>query len=314
MPLPSREELQSQISEHIAAGRRQDAADLALQLADIAREDGSVQRNVSSVLLDANRVQDARDCAIRAVHLQPDNWEYLVNAGFILNICGEHTEAVRYLIPARKIAPDNAELHQQLSLAVENLKNFNLAAKLALQAFRCDPNSEARGVTLAYAFAKNQDFVSAAQTLKYVVKRFGPSGSVLRALSGFLLQIGETQEALEAIDEAISLEPNAAEFYIHRTSVLYEMGRWSERAADIRTALEIAPHDRRVRRHAVSVFVESGEVKEALQRAAGLLSDFPDDEEYASCMRFILDARDAHELAEEIGEIAALKAASPQGK
>ena len=91
-----------------------------------------------------------------------------------------------------------------------------------------------------------------------------------------------------------------------------QLGLLKEALVSARRAVELDPDNRNVRRHAVTVFVENGEVEEALRHGGALLAPSPGEDEYVSCMAYLIEARAAREATEVFSDIAALKRAAPR--
>jgi ABC-type polysaccharide/polyol phosphate export permease/tetratricopeptide (TPR) repeat protein len=303
-------ELRLEVAKFVTAGEWSAAAGAAVELADICIGEAEPQRLASGYLVQIGQPARAAAYARRAMDLDPSNAEYALHCGVVLNLVGDHMNAIRVLLKAADLDHAMAETYQQLAFASERLGNAKLAAQAALRAWRLEPRDDNRRLSAAHFLARTSRLDEAIDILRTVNRGAASSASVRRTLSGFLGQAGRHAEALDAIDGALAQEPDCAEYHLQRSWLLGQVGRWQEALAAVRRAIELDPRSRGARRHAVSVLVETGDLPGALRQAGELLAEAPDEEEYVSCMRYLLEARSTHAAALDFMDIAALKASA----
>ena len=80
----------------------------------------------------------------------------------------------------------------------------------------------------------------------------------LRLLSATQMLRGRAQEALEAIDRALALAPEAAEYHLHRANLLYRLGRLDEAAEAFGRAAALDPVNPAAKRSQLTVYFDSG--------------------------------------------------------
>jgi ABC-type polysaccharide/polyol phosphate export permease/predicted Zn-dependent protease len=303
-------ELRLQVAKFVNAGEWSAAAGAAVELADLCVGDAEPQRLASGYLVQIGQPARAAAYARRAIDLDPCNAEYAVHCGVVLNLVGDHLNAIRVLLKAADLDPALAETYQQMAFASEQLGNAKIAAQAALRAWRLEPRDDNRRLSAAHLLARTSRLDEAIDVLRTVNSGAASSSGVRRTLSGFLGQAGRHAEALDEIDAALAHEPDCAEYHLHRSWLLGHIGRWREALEAVRRAIELDPRSRGARRHAVTVLAETGDLPGALGQAGELLAEAPDDEEYVSCMRYLLDARSMHAAALDSMDIAALKASA----
>jgi ABC-type polysaccharide/polyol phosphate export permease/Tfp pilus assembly protein PilF len=303
-------ELRLQVAKFVNAGEWSAAADAAAELADICVGDAEPQRLASGYLVQIGQYARAAVYARRAIDLDPCNAEYAVHYGVVLNLVGDHMNAIRVLLKAADLDPALAETYQQMAFASEQLGHAKLAAQAALRAWRLEPRDDNRRLSAAHLLARTSRLDEAIDILRTVNSGGASSSSVRRTLSGFLGQAGRHVEALDEIDAALAHEPDCAEYHLHRSWLFGQVGRWQEALAAVRRAIELDPRSRGARRHAVTVLVEAGDLPGALRQAGELLAEAPEEEEYVSCMRYLLEARSMHAAALDFVDIAAVKASA----
>jgi ABC-type polysaccharide/polyol phosphate export permease/tetratricopeptide (TPR) repeat protein len=303
-------ELRLQVANFVNGGEWSAAAGAAAELADICVCDAEPQRLASGYLVHIGQPARATGYARRAIDLDPGNAEYAVHYGIVLNLVGDHLNAIRVLLKAADLDYALAETYQQMAFASEQLGNAKLAAQAALRAWRLEPRDDNRRLSAAHLLARTSRLDEAIDILRTVNSGAASSSGVRRTLSGFLGQAGRHAEALDEIDTALAHEPDCAEYHLQRSWLLGQVGRWQEALAAVRRAIELDPRSRGARRHAVTVLVEAGDLPGALRQAGELLAEAPDDEEYVSCMRYLLEARSMHAAALDFVDIAAVKASA----
>jgi ABC-type polysaccharide/polyol phosphate export permease/Flp pilus assembly protein TadD len=289
-----------------------EAASLAQKIADTDANDAASQRLASHALARLNRIELALTYALRAFEIDPDDLSHRMHAGALMNRAEDFPGAIAMLSPALQYPDRPAELYHQLAVASEQMGNTELALEMAAAAWQRQPDRPVRGVFLANLHARRDQWSQAIDTLKSVEARCGSNPLIKRTLSGYLINTGDEDAALAMIDAAIREQPDRADFHIHRVGILRRMNRLDDARAAIERVMALAPGNLNLRRQAVTIYTESGDLDKALQNGAKLLAAAPDVEEYASCMRFLLDARTTSTLKAEIGDIAALKKDAPQ--
>jgi len=305
-------EAQRRLQEAVDRNDPQSAADLSLLVATRDPASAHAQRVASGYLTAADRAQDAIPHARRALELAPDNREYALHLGIVLNLSGRFDEAAKVLMKVARMAPVDPETYLQLANASEKLGYNDAAAKFALQSSREEPENENRRLIVAHFLVRLGETDEAIRTLMEAGAHAQLSNGALGTLSALLGQAGRFEEALEPIDKALAQEPGRADFHLHRSWLLMQLGRLQDALGAARRAVELDPANASARRHAVTVLIENGEIEEALRHGGALLSQFPGEDEYISCMSYLIDARAARGAAESFSEIALLKRDAPR--
>ena len=313
--LKARDPVHDEDELHAALQRddREAAAKISGYLADLRPGDAHAQRVASGHLTAFGSIASAEPYARRAVELAPENPEYALHFGVVLNLAGKFEQAAKVLLRLAKTAPVHPETYMQLANASEKLGFPDVAAQFALQSARQEPGNEDRRLAVAHFLARLGDVDQAILTLMDEgAQSHTLSAPALATLSSLLGQAGRFDEALQQIELALEKAPDRADFLLHHSWVLMQLGLLKEALVSARRAVELDPDNRNVRRHAVTVFVENGEVEEALRHGGALLAQSPGEDEYVSCMAYLIEARAAREATEVFSDIAALKRAAPR--
>ena len=112
-----------------------------------------------------------------------------------------------------------------------------------------------------------------------------------RLLSAAQMLRGRAEDAIDAIDQALSLMPDAAEYHLHRANLLYRVGRFDEAAEAFGRADALDPSNPAAKRSQLTVYFDSGRFSEALAVGGELIRASPDNEEYAQAVLQVLNRR-----------------------
>ncbi len=150
----------------------------------------------------SGQLEEAIGIYRRAVAIAPDYAEIHNNLGNALRSAGQPADAVASLRRAAKLKPDAATVHTNLGLALAELNRFEEAALSHRRALRLQPD---------LALAHNN-------------------------LGIALLELGKIEEASASFRRAIELNPDIAEAYANLGDALRISGRFEEASADPRRA------------------------------------------------------------------------------
>ena len=156
-----------------------------------------------NALFERDQLEDAAGRYRAALALVPGRPSILANLGVTLCRLGRWPEAVATLTQATKADPGHRDAWVALGLSQEALSNWAAAAH-ALQ----------QGVKLGASTAQLQ-----------------------LSLALCLLRLERPDEAMEALDRALAIDPTLAEAWSQRGSVLRELGQYAEAARCFEQAL-----------------------------------------------------------------------------
>jgi ABC-type polysaccharide/polyol phosphate export permease len=115
--------------------------------------------------------------------------------------------------------------------------------------------------------------------------------AVMRSLSAAEMQRDHLFEALAAIDRALALAPDRAEYHLHRGGLLCRLGQCDAAVAAYRRAAELDARDPAAKRSLLSLYLEEGRLSDALAAGGDLLRAHPDDDESAAAVMHALSQR-----------------------
>ena len=102
---------------------------------------------------------------------------------------------------------------------------------------------------------------------------------------------GRIEDGLDAIDRALAVAPEIAEYHLHRANLLYRLGRLDEAAEAFGRAAALDPSNPDAKRSQLTVYFDSGRFIEALAVGGELIRASPENEEYAQAVLQVLNRR-----------------------
>ena len=250
-------------------------------------------RALSGYLVATGDFAAAREHAEKAVQLAPaEEWEPPLHLGVILDQLRQHAEAVRQLTRAAALNPAIGECFQQLAWAAEQLGRLELAASLALKAFRLDPGSHARARYAAHLLVLLGHKREALDLMRKAAEGGDPDPHLRSAIASLLLELGDEEAAADEFDALIRSVGGDSGLKLHISYLMSRLGRHDRAVELLEEALREEPENQQFKRHAVTLYLAAGRSGEAVSAAGDLLRLAPDDPEYVSCIKHVLRVRE----------------------
>jgi capsular polysaccharide transport system permease protein len=248
-------------------------------------------RHASGSFAAAGRFDLAISHGKTASDLYPQSFEFAFHAGCLFETVGQSAEATNYLMRAAAVDPGNADALRHLSAAIFAAGQSEQAVEFALQAVALAPADRLNALHATELLLRTNRFDEAAAIILDVVQTHKEDAVALRLLSATQMLRGLIEEALDAIDRALALSPETAEYHLHRANLLYRLGRLDEAAEAFRRAAAIDPSDPSAKRSLLTAYFDSGRFIEALAIGGELIRTSPENEEYAQAMLQVLHRR-----------------------
>jgi capsular polysaccharide transport system permease protein len=273
------------------SGRHEDAAAAYERLLEIRPRWAEGHRHASGSLAAAGQLDRAILHAGRASELDPLSFEFAVHAACLCETVGRYEDAIDYLTRAAVIAPDVSTVLRQMSglkLALQEPAN---AVSLALHALSLAPGDRQNALHAGELLLRAGRFDEAADIIAGTLDRYPRDEVALRLLSAAQMLRGRIADALEAIDRALSIAPDIAEYHLHRANLLYRLGRLDEAAEAFGRAAALDPSNPDAKRSQLTVYFDSGRFTDALAVGGELIRAAPENEDYAQAMLQVLHRR-----------------------
>ena len=191
----------------------------------------------------ARQLDEAALLAARAFTDHPADTRLAALAGTIEFQRGQHQVAADYLTVARRGHPGDVTICGNLAESLYHLGRADDAAALCDDTvIAADPSL--RIIRLGAFFAQEaQDFERAAQLYRQVVGALKDDWSSWNNLGNALSALGQSEEAIAALQTAAKLDPLSGPIQINLANALFAAGRFDEAEALLKSLVESDPQD-----------------------------------------------------------------------
>jgi ABC-type polysaccharide/polyol phosphate export permease/Flp pilus assembly protein TadD len=272
-------------------GEHEAAAAAYEQLLSIRPRWAAGHRHASGSFAAAGRLDLAISHGRKASDLDPQSLEFAYHAACLFETVGQPAQAVDYLMRAVALDPADAAVLRHLSTTLLALDQSEQAVTFALRALALAPSDRLNALHATELLLRANQFDEAAAIILGLVETHREDPVALRLLSATQMLRGLIEEALEAIDRALALSPETAEYHLHRANLLYRLGRLDEAAEAFGRAAAIDPSNPDAKRSQLTVYFDSGRFIEALAIGGELIRTSPDNKEYAQAVLQVLHRR-----------------------
>jgi capsular polysaccharide transport system permease protein len=271
--------------------RHEEAAAAYERLLEIRPQWAEGHRHASGSFAVAGQFDRAIFHGMKASDLEPNSLEFALHAGGLLQSTGDSENAVDYFRRAANIDPRNSAALRGLSAVQFALEERDGAVATALRAVRLAPGDRLNSLHATELLLRSGRLDEAAELILDAVDRHPQDEVAFRLLSATQMLRGRIEDSLDAIDRALAVAPEIAEFHLHRANLLYRVGLLEEAAEAFDRAAALDPPNPVARRSQLTVYFDSGRFTEALAIGGELIRTAPDNEEYAQALLHVLNRR-----------------------
>jgi capsular polysaccharide transport system permease protein len=272
-------------------GEHEEAAVAYEQLLAIRPHWAAGHRHASGSFAAAGQLDRAISHGRKASDLDPHSLEFAFHAACLLETVARPAQAVVYLMRAAALDPADARVLRHLSATLFALDQSEQAVVLALRAFALAPLDRLNALHATELLLRTNRYDEAAAIILDLVHIQKEDPVALRLLSATQMLRGLTEDALVAIDRALDLSPETAEYHLHRANLLYRLGRLDEAAEGFGRSAALDPSNPDAKRSQLTVYFDSGRFIEALAVGGELIRTSPANEEYAQTVLQVLRRR-----------------------
>jgi tetratricopeptide (TPR) repeat protein len=245
-------------------GRIEDAMWHCEQAVRFKPDSAEVHNNLGVTLVQLGRAQEAIGHYQQALRIKSNLAEAHYNLGVALAQLGRLPEAIEHYQQALRIQPDDAEAHYDLAGALAQTGRLQDAIGHYEQALRIKPdyaNAHYKlGITLAQA-GRVQEAITHYQHALRIVPDYAEAHNNL----GFALaQAGKTQEAMEHFEHALRIKPDYAEAHYNLGIALVRLGRLQEAMGHWEQALRVQPNFAEAHYNLGIALEQAGKLQEAI--------------------------------------------------
>jgi len=206
---------------------------------------------------------EAENSALIMTRTYPEyqfGWKVL---GAILDETGRNSEAVDVCLKALKLAPKDAEVHNNLGKIFEGLGRLGEAEKYFRQAIALKSRFAQAHSNLGTTLTKIGRLGEAEESLRTAIAIKPDYANANFNLGRVLQQLGRLDEAIIIYTRATELNSNHAAAYSYLGVTLAKLGRLDEAAVCYRRAIVLEPSDAVVHNNLGVAFEELGRLDDA---------------------------------------------------
>jgi ABC-type polysaccharide/polyol phosphate export permease/Flp pilus assembly protein TadD len=248
-------------------------------------------RHASGSFAVAGDIERAMFHGTRASDLDPKSLEFAFHAACLLESAGQYLQSMNYFVRAAALDPADAGVLRHLSAVLFTLGHNEQAVALAVGAVALAPGDRLCALHATELLLRAERLEQAVAVILPAADLHRDDPITLRLLSATQMLRGRIEDALDAIDRAIALAPQTAEYHLHRANLLYRLGRLDEAAEAFGRAAALDPTNPDAKRSQLTAYFDSGRFTEALAVGGELIRASPDNEEYAQAVLHVLNRR-----------------------
>ena len=196
--------------------------------------------NLGNALQGLTQLPAAIDCFQKAIALNPRSAEAYVNLSGALTLGGRHDEAADMAVQAILITPEMAAAHVNFGNALLALKSPGEAVEAYAKATQLEPGNGLAWFNMGNAHAEMAAYDAAIGCFRRAIQ-LSDGAARQYNLANALYASQRLDEAMEAYDRALALDPGFLDAAINLAVVQQGLGRLDEAEAGLRRALGQAP-------------------------------------------------------------------------
>ncbi|MDB2466822.1 tetratricopeptide repeat protein [Planktomarina temperata] len=222
-------------------------------------------------------VAESLEVLNKAIELNPDYAEALVNRGFIRLSKENKSEAVADLELAHKLKPHIKQIWDVIIGLKVEAQEYSDTIVLLLNMITIDPEDEKRLATLALCYQHLKDFETSEEFYNKALAIKPDYATAHINLGSALKEQGKLEQAIEFYNKGLAIKPDNAEAYNNMGNALKEQGKLEEAIEAFNKARAIKPDYAAVYNNMGTALKEQGKLEEAIkayEKALAIKSDY----------------------------------------
>ena len=203
----------------------------------------STLTNLSSALLQQNKLKQAQQSTLQSIELDSQNLEGWINLGMIYQQMLEYEKSLVAYEAAFKLSPINYQVSLQMGHTLMALNRYEDALISYKRATEISPNNLDGLYYQANALYECKKFQEALKLYKLTLGEQANNPEVFLNMGNTLNALGEFTEALISYDEAIRLRTNYPQAYSNKGVALHQLGRYQEALSHYEQSLKLSPEN-----------------------------------------------------------------------
>ena len=275
------------------------------------RPDSPQARNGLAFALDhAGRIPEAVQQFEAALRLAPRDAELHDNLGVTLGHAGRTAEAIEQFEAALRLRPDFPVAHSNLGNALLQSGRVAEAIRQYEQALRLRPDYAEAEYNLGGVLDQSGQIADALRHYEAAVRLKPDFAPAHYNLGDLLARLGRTAEAIEQYEDVLRLQPDLAQAHDNLGVLLCRSGRTTEGLAHLNEALRLHPDYVRAHFNLGVALMNAGRTPEAIEQYVEALRRQPDLVEAHTNLAMIL--AQSGRLPDAIAELHAALRLSPE--
>ena len=290
---PSQAQLSS-LLEHYQNGRLSDAEKLAVSITNEFPKHQFGWKVLGAVLNQLGRIPESVVAKEKAVKLAPNDAEAHNNLGNALQKLGRLDESEASCRQAIALKPDYAEAHNNLGITLKELGRLDESEASYMQALALKPDFAEAHYNLGNALQKLGRLDEAEASYMQAIALKPDYAEAHNNLGVTLQERGRLDEAEASYTQAIALKPDYAEAHNNLGITLKKLGRLDESEASCRQAIALKPDYAEAHNNLGVTLQELGRLDEArtsYTQAIALKPDYAEAHRHLTIMKRF-DAQD----------------------
>ena len=202
---------------------------------------------LSTEFFDLGRMDDALEIIEHAIGLDSNVADFWAHKGLILGVVGNHKEAIKCIKKALDMDPDRVELwviiadyYLLLGDGAKALETINHGIEINSKVSKLWAN---KGNILITLNPDSDDFKEVLECFDNALKLGSEDDMTLYDLSMGYALIDHYSEALDAINQAISINPDCSEYWFSKGMILHDIENFQGAITSINNGIEIGDPD-----------------------------------------------------------------------
>lgn len=180
----------------------------------------------------------ARHLYQKAAHLDPQNASLHHNYGVLLEQAGDEEQALQEYWQAVTLQPDMAESWLSYAQMLEQKGDNQQAQQAYGEALRRFPEVAENAYERGYICNRMGHYADALEAFDVALQENPQHASSLHGKGYAWAQLGKHDQAIAAYDKALALDPEPANYYFNKALSLLCLNRQTEAAEALQTALD----------------------------------------------------------------------------
>jgi len=270
-------------------GRHEEAEKAYAQALDLRPDLAGTHANLGRLSLQRGEGERAAKYLRRALEIDPFSVQARVNLGLVFHRQGRVKAAVAEYEKALTLDPQFAEAYNNLGLAYQDLGREAEARQALGQAVHLRPDYEEARINLQVLQLRGEGR-SRREIYARLVRNFPGRVDLWKALAEELARSRAWEEAVNAYEEALRLQPGLQGVHAGLAGAYRSLGKLDAAIAAYERGLEVEDDSLALYRNLASAYAAAGRLAEAIQACRRALEIDPGDARTAAHLEKLLAA------------------------